>query len=134
MDDITVDDLIQGVAQRQSAATMRAVGSLDQDPDAAAESMRLSQTTGVPASAINDNLEGFKEQYKAGLAANFVRNNPMISEYVNSHPLAAQVSSDDWGNLDRLSQGATKTSGMLNALLAAPRALNKTIDATTGAF
>ncbi len=38
------------------------------------------------------------------MAGDLVRNNNYIADYINSHPLAAQLSSDDYGNLDTASQ------------------------------
>lgn len=110
------DNVTDIINYRGQASALAAVGSLDNDPDDAAESIRLGQQTGVPATAINDDLDGFKNRYKAHLAGNLVRSNQAIADYVASHPLAASVSNDDWGNLDTFSHGAAKTADFLHAL------------------
>ena len=38
------------------------------------------------------------------MAGDIVRNNNYIADYINSHPLAPQLSSDDYGNLDAASE------------------------------
>lgn len=104
------------VSSYYGAAPTQAATSTDANPDQAAKALTLSQFTGVPASAIFGDVDGFAANHKAGVASDLVGNNPQLSEYVNSHPLAAAVSNDDWGNLDNLSQGMTQTSSFLKTL------------------
>lgn len=110
------DDTDALVSGYYGAAPVQAATSTDANPDQAAKAVSLSQSTGVPAPAIFGDVDGFAAQHKAGLAADIVNGNPQLSEYVNSHPLAASVSNDDWGNLDSLSQGMTATSNFLHTL------------------
>ena len=105
----------------RDAAVMKTVGNLDASPDDAARSLDLAQTTGVPAPVIAGDLEGFEKRAKSQMAADIVRNNPAISDYVNSHPMAAQLSSDDFGNLDKASENLVPLQG--------PGALKKIVDA-----
>lgn len=104
------------VSSYYGAAPTQAATSVGENPDQAARAVSLSQSTGVPAPSIYGDVDGFAESHKAGMASAIVGNNPQLSEYVNSYPLAAAVSNDDWGNLDNLSQGMSKTSSFLQTL------------------
>jgi Large polyvalent protein associated domain 22 len=87
----------------QTAAKQANYLAQDDDPASAAESVDLSNDTGVPASAIHGDLDGFKRLHKTALGSTIINDNQYIAEYLNSHPLAASVSHDDLGNLDQLS-------------------------------
>ena len=100
-------ELIHGVQDRTSMSIMRAMTSLDNSPDDAAESVRLAGQTGVPSTIINNDLESFQRRVKEQTSGTIIRNNPHIAEYIASHPLAAQVSNDDWGKLDEASVALT---------------------------
>ena len=78
--------------------------NIDVDPDASARAYELEQATGVPSSIISGDMDSFESQHKAAVAGDIVSGNPYIGEYVNSHPLASQVSNDDYGTLDTISQ------------------------------
>lgn len=80
------------------------VASLDDDPEQAARSLELSEATGVPATAIYGDLEGFERQNKAAMAAGIIGDNLHIADYLNSHPMAPRLSHDDLGQLDTASQ------------------------------
>lgn len=97
-------EIIRDLHDERDSAQQQAVGWLDSSPDDAARSLELSEATGVPAGVINADLPSFERQHKASLAGNIVKNNSYIADYINSHPLAAQVSNDDYGNLDEVSQ------------------------------
>jgi hypothetical protein len=85
-------------------AIRKTIGYIESSPDDAARALELEQTTGVNSSAIAGDLEGFERRSKSQLAGDLVRNNNYIADYINSHPMAAQLSSDDYGNLDAASQ------------------------------
>ena len=104
------------IAPEVSQTKARVQFGLDENPDDAARAVDLSNATGVPPSVVNSNLEQFDKSYQASLARDLVMNNPQLRAYVQSHPLAAAVSNDDWGNLDKFSQAATKTSSLLKAI------------------
>ncbi len=93
----------QFVLDRDEAAR-KAVGYIESSPDDAARALELEQATGVNSSAIAGDLEGFERQTKARMAGDIVQNNNHVADYINSHPLAAQLSSDDLGNLDAVSE------------------------------
>src|SRR6185437_15088660 len=107
MRDIDYDSVVQAVSDQRSLASARASAFMDDSPDDAAEAHRISQATGVPPVAVNADLPAFQQQYKSNLAQDIVRNNPIIANYVQSHPLAAQISNDDYGNLDEASHSLT---------------------------
>lgn len=92
-----------------------------QKPDDAAEAVRLSGITGVPATAINGDVEGFRTKAQTVLSQDLVRNSPALTNYVMSHPLAAAVSNDDWANLDKFSKDASFTQRLLSNLGTFPR-------------
>jgi hypothetical protein len=109
-------DYDDSVAAVLNSGRAQAVGQLDADPDAAARSIELSNATGVPSTSINGDLEGFEKAHKAALTGQIIAGNPQLSAYVRSHPLAAQVSNDDYGALDQFSQGAGQTSTLMKVL------------------
>lgn len=98
-----VEDLDSSIRDMRTLAAMQATSSLDQNPDDAAASFHLSKATGVPPTVVNADLPKFQEDYKAQLTGDVVRNNPTIAAYIQSHPLAAKVSNDDYSTLDELS-------------------------------
>ncbi len=51
--------------------------SQDDNPDEAAEAVELSDSTGVPASAIHSNLEDFKRQHKLALGNAIINDNQL---------------------------------------------------------
>ena len=89
---------------------------LDQNPDEAARATDLEQSTGVPAPVIASDQEGFERNYKAALAERLVMGNPQLRAYIHSHPMAAAVSNDDWGNLDSVSTASSRLGNVFNAL------------------
>lgn len=100
-----VEDFFQG---NQQQAKLGLVGSMDDDPESAARSLDLSEATGVPATAISGDLDGFERQHKAALGSSIVANNNHIADYLNSHPMAPRLSHDDLGQLDIASQSISK--------------------------
>lgn len=95
-----------GVPKRNALAG--AIGFIDDDPEKARRSLELSEATGVPATSIIGDVEGFERQHKAGLASELVRNNAYISDYLAAQPMASRLSNDDYGNLDAVSQAVSK--------------------------
>lgn len=100
-----------------TGARSQAVSNVDVNPDDAARAYELEKVTGVPSSIISGDLDSFESQHKALLAGDIVGGNPYIGEYVNSHPLAAQISNDDYGNLDAVSQHLQPLSRTRNPIL-----------------
>lgn len=104
-----------------NAAPAKVVAATDDNPDDAARAIDLSESTGVPATSIAGDLEGFDQAHKRRLASDIVRNNPQLADYINSHPLAASMSNDDYANLDKVSQTATALKAT-RRVVAAPTA------------
>ena len=52
-----------------------------------------------------------RQQTKSRLTPNLLNSNSYLRDYVNSHPLAAKVSNDDWGALDKASESIKKAFG-----------------------
>lgn len=131
---LSQDDVNGQVSSYLNNAPRQVVAQSDANPDDAARSIDLSSATGVPATAINGDLDGFEAKHKAFLAAQLVRGNPQLTAYVNSHPLAASVSNDDYANLDQFSSGASGLAAWLHeARVAAGRPLEPIRQGITGA-
>jgi hypothetical protein len=94
------DPFQDGIRQAQVANS----ASLEDDPEQAARAVELSDSSGVPASAIYGDVDGFEAQHKAALGAHIIANNLHIADYLNSHPMAPKLSNDDLGQLDKASQ------------------------------
>ena len=88
----------------------RVTYGLDANPDEAAKVVGLEKTTGVPSQVIAPDVDHFDKLNQGQIARDLVMNNGQLRDYVNSHMMAAQVSNDDWGTLDKISQAATKFS------------------------
>ena len=119
-------DLIQSSFGRANPALPSVVGNIDEDPDRAQQALDLAKATGSPATAIYGDLDEFQCQHKAAMASDIVANNPHISDFVQSNPMAPKIANDDYGNLDSVSQ---KVSGMSlpMRILRAPEALAATL-------
>lgn len=90
---------------------VRGIASLstgDADPEKAAQALQLSKTTGVPAPVIHIDTDRFAAKLKAQAAGDLAANNPHLGAYVASDPMAAKVSSDDYAQLDTVSQATSK--------------------------
>lgn len=99
-----------------TGAKSQVVTGLDGSPDDAARVVQLESATGVPSAVINQNPEQFEANTQRAMATHLVSQNPQLMAYVHSHPMAAGVSSDDWGALDEFSRGAGVTHSVLKAL------------------
>lgn len=99
------DDMYgQVIAMPWMAARAKAVSSTEADPEKASRAMELSEATGVNVGAIYANTEEFEKSHKQALTGQIINDNKHLANYVNSHPLAADISSDDWGKLDTFSK------------------------------
>jgi hypothetical protein len=96
-----VDDYFQN---SQLMARQANTAALGEDPETAARAVDLSDATGVPASAIYGDVDGFERQHKAALGAGIISDNEHIADYLNSHPMAPRISHDDLGALDDVSR------------------------------
>jgi hypothetical protein len=103
-----VVDIMDGLSRRTQAAQSQAVSTVNDSPDDAQRAIELGEATGVPPTTISGDLEGFQQKHKAALAGNIIKGNPQIQDYVMSHPMAAKLSNDDYGQLDAVSQSLGK--------------------------
>lgn len=92
---------------------------LEANPDDAAEALNLEHLTGTPAPAIMADQDNFKENLRRQSAMQLVLGNPALVTYLQSHPMAASVSNDDWANLDQVSQDSSALA-RFHRLLNAP--------------
>ena len=109
------------VANEQRHAQAQAMASLDASPEDAARSQELSNATGSPAALIYPDVQGFEAQHKAKLTSDLLRNNDYLAQFANSDPIVPKVATNDWANLDSLSehlQQLSKLNPILNAMSA----------------
>lgn len=98
-------------AGEQQAAKSQVVGSVDAEPDKAARAMELGQAWGIAPTIVLGDMDNFERTQKTMLASQIVGNNQHLQNYVNSNPLAAHISNDDFGQLDAASQAYTRAIG-----------------------
>lgn len=111
------DDLYsQAVQDYVTGARAATASGLEGSPDDAARTVQLESATGVPSQVIAPDLEAFEQAHQTALATHLVSQNPKLMAYVHSHPMAAGVSADDWGAMDKFSRGATQTAATLGGL------------------
>src|SRR6185437_2154523 len=99
-----------------TGAKMQVAAGIDGNPDQAARNVQLETATGVPSPVIAADPEQFENMAQKQAATKLVSQNPQLMAYVHSHPMAAGVSSDDWGALDAFSRNAGVTARVLGTL------------------
>lgn len=110
------EDIRHTVANDRMASAVQINRGLENNPDDAAESMHLSDITGVPPEWVQQNLDETRDNARRQVAQQLVLNNPELVTYLQSHPLASSVSNDDWGNLDKYTREAQTSIVMFNSL------------------
>ena len=80
------------------------VGGAQTDPGAAAKALEISKKTGVPAHLLTDDIKSNIVDFNARTGVTAAASHPAIADYAASHPLATQVSADDWGSLANVSK------------------------------
>lgn len=83
------------------SAQARVIGN-ELDPEKAQRAVELGDATGIEPHVIAQNLDEFDRYHKASLGAQIVRTNQALKQYIDSHPMAAAVSGDDLGQLDKI--------------------------------
>lgn len=123
--------------QGQTSAQADVATSLTDSPDDAARTLELSRVTGIPPDLIYGDLDNFEQQNRGAMASEIVRQSPRLQAYINSNPLAAKVSNDDWGQLgkivdmfDKFASPATE----LGKALASTQAAHHAVEAGEEAF
>lgn len=89
-------------------AQARLTTSADANPDQAAKAIQIGDQMGADSAAVNNDYKNFEKLYGIGASAAIVGSNPWLTNYINSHPLAASVSKDDWPSLHEFTQAASK--------------------------
>lgn len=102
MNDLT-DSYIQSLG-----AARRAQENLQGTPEDAVRAFQLAQASGVPAERIGSDPSDFDQQFKSRLGGQIVGQNPYLSDFVNAHPLHAQLVSDELPQLDRFTRAASR--------------------------
>ena len=101
---LTQDDVARAAQRYQMQQRVLLNNGLDGDPDKAASAIDLSNTTGDPADYIYQNQDDYTARTRQAAAQGLVLDNPALLTYMQSHPLAATVSGDDWGNLAKFTR------------------------------
>jgi len=96
----------QFIINEQRRATANTITSLDADPEQASRAQKLADATGAPPAIVFGNLENYEQQHKAAITSQLLSNNKFLMDYAESHPLAAKISNDDWGQLATVSDQA----------------------------
>lgn len=110
-DDIEQDfEPVDFVKRQQRATVSHVLSSLDDNPDDAVKARDIGEGLGLPAPVVMGNLENYEKQHKAAITASLLNNNKFLAEYAASNPMAAKISSDDWGQLDAASEKLPKGS------------------------
>lgn len=101
-----------------SPAVPYAVGNVGSDGQSAGTALTLSKKFGVPGSVADADLSGVQEDIQRRQASSVVGNNPTIQSYLQSDPLHAKISHDDYEHLDKIVGIAqeTKHESMLSQL------------------
>jgi hypothetical protein len=122
------------IRRLDTIAPSQAITSLDANPDDGARALQLSRATGVAPAVIYEDLPGFEQEHRAGLAAGIIRNNDRLAAYIRGNPLASVVSNDDYGNLDSFSRGAEGILSLYRHFNPVSAAVEGTIEAAKGAL
>lgn len=104
----TGDLVINELWRENNLARQRAVSTIDLEPEKAVRAIQLSQASGVDPNVIIPDIESFERDQKRRMASDLITGNPRLQAYVNSDPLAGQISNDDYGQLDTVSQSMVK--------------------------
>lgn len=106
----------------------------EEDPEKAAQAVQLGDAMDVPATTVHNDFDNYNTEYRAALTNHLVSSSPALAQYISSHPLAAQISNDDWGNLSTLATSSQATQEIQNDLLHRPwTALQRYLGEVTGA-
>jgi hypothetical protein len=104
-----LDKVVEFVSQDRLQANSSIINSLDDDPEQAAEAVRLGKVTGDDPVLINVDLEDYKRQQKVQLSTNLLDSNEYMRDFIRSSPMAPKLVHDDIGPLDKLTSNIGKT-------------------------
>jgi hypothetical protein len=97
-------------SEDKSRAQARVINSTDADKKKAATSVDVGKDTGIDSGTIYGDYDQFMARRKRQLTDSIVNDDPVLQDYVNSHPMAANVSKDDWSNLSHFVQSVSRAS------------------------
>ena len=81
------------------------LGNADADPEAAGKSFQLAKKYKVDPALVDVDYPSWESDLKIGENINIVNSNKAVRDYINSDPMAARVSHDDLGTLDKITKG-----------------------------
>lgn len=87
-----------------------AIGNIGADGNTAGKSLNLSKKSGVPGVVIDADLPGFEQDYNTQQAGKIVQANSVIQNYLETDPLHAKISHDDYEHLDKVTQTAKEAT------------------------
>jgi hypothetical protein len=83
----------------------------DFEADKAAKAAGIAEDTGIDPIDAARNLDEVAKAHKQNLTHNIIHFDPNLQSYLESHPLAASVSQNDWHNLSDFSDFMKKAYG-----------------------
>lgn len=127
-DDASPDGIasVTSLNPANETANARLLNGAQANPDQAAKALHIGEDLGVDPRAVEQDFQHFDNVHRTGIAASIVGENPHLTGYVNSHPMAASVSKDDWLNLDdftKTAQRITSTDFMTAGIKAFAKSL-----------
>jgi Large polyvalent protein associated domain 22 len=85
--------------------------SVTANPDDAVRAFQLEKLSGIPAETIAGDLDKYDQDIKSQVGSHIVSQNPHLEDFVNSHPLHAQLIHDDLSSLDKLTRLMERLNG-----------------------
>lgn len=98
------DEYTQLILDQQQNAVGAAMSSFDDNPDDAARARDIERHTGVPGIAYLRDKDRADDQHRQMLTHEILQNSPALIDYINTHPLNAKISNDDWGALSQANE------------------------------
>lgn len=92
------------IAQQQRAVVARGMSAANDNPEQAERALRVSDATGLPAPVVYDDVDHYEQQAKERSTAQILSDNKWLRDYIDKHPVHSKLSSDDWSNLDQLTE------------------------------
>jgi hypothetical protein len=81
------------------------LGNADADPEAVGKSFQLAKKYKVDPALVDIDRPAWESDLKIGENIQIVNSNKAVRDYINSDPMAARVSHDDLGTLDKITKG-----------------------------
>lgn len=101
------------IASPKEQALPKAVGAAVEDPEKAAAAIKVSKQTGMPATVVAADPDAAQVEQRSREASQYVGSSENIQSYVNSYPLSAHVSNDDWKMLHDINLYAGAAFGVM---------------------